>query len=111
MSNIERQELYCHNCTRYVQFDIDVSLNGNHVLLCPNCKHEHCRVVVDGIITGERWSSRNNAPTFTITITRATATTSYTSQYDRMVTAGSTVGTATGSTYLASLWLSSTAYK
>lgn len=56
---IEKQEIYCHNCNRYVQFPMDLSLNGNHVLLCPNCKHEHCRVVKDGVITGERWDQRN----------------------------------------------------
>ena len=41
---IERQELQCHACGKYVQFDIDLSLNGNHVLNCPNCGHEHCFV-------------------------------------------------------------------
>jgi len=55
----ERQELWCHECQRYVQFDIDVSLNGNHVIICPNCKHEHCRVVKDGVVTEVRWDSRN----------------------------------------------------
>lgn len=25
----ERQELYCHNCDKYVQFDIDLGSNGN----------------------------------------------------------------------------------
>lgn len=54
-----RQELHCHECDKYVQFIIDASLDGNHVLNCPNCGHEHCRVVKDGLITGERWDSRN----------------------------------------------------
>lgn len=57
---IERQELYCHNCGGYVQFDMDLSLNGNHILTCPNCGHEHCRVVKDGVITDIRWDQRNN---------------------------------------------------
>lgn len=56
---IERQELYCHDCGNYVQFDIDMSLNGNHVLTCPVCGHEHCRVVYNGHITDIRWDSRN----------------------------------------------------
>lgn len=56
---IERQELHCHNCDRYVQFDIDTSLNGRHVLNCPECGHEHCRIVNNGIISDERWDSRN----------------------------------------------------
>ena len=55
----EVQELHCHNCGRYVQFRLDLSLNGNHVLNCPNCGHEHCRVVNDGKITDIRWDRRN----------------------------------------------------
>jgi DNA-directed RNA polymerase subunit RPC12/RpoP len=55
----ERQELWCHECQRYVQFDIDVELNGNHVIVCPNCGHEHCRVVRNGVVTEARWDNRN----------------------------------------------------
>lgn len=57
----ERQELFCHNCQMYVQFNVDLELNGNHVCKCPNCGHEHCRVVNDGRITGDRWDSRNDS--------------------------------------------------
>ena len=62
--SLEKQEIFCHECGNYVQFDIDVSLNGNHVLKCPSCGHEHCRVVKNGIITEDRWDSRN--PTFNV---------------------------------------------
>lgn len=62
---IERQELWCHDCSGYVQFDLDTALNGNHVLTCPRCGHEHCRVVQDGQITDIRWDSRNG-PTIAI---------------------------------------------
>ena len=55
----ERQELWCHECQKYVQFDIDTELNGNHVIICPECGHEHCRVVENGEITEVRWDSRN----------------------------------------------------
>lgn len=55
----EIQELHCHNCNRYVQFRLDLSINGNHVITCPNCRHEHCRVVQDGKITDIRWGHRN----------------------------------------------------
>ena len=57
----ERQELHCHNCNKYVQFDIDIEQNGNHVIICPECGHEHCRVVNNRIITDVRWDSRNNS--------------------------------------------------
>ena len=76
MSDLRRQELYCHDCGRYVQFDVDLSLDGNHILSCPNCSHEHCRVVKDGEITDIRWDSRN--PTYVVTSTSY----SYVSNYD-----------------------------
>ena len=77
--NEERQEIHCHNCDRYVQFDIDLGLDGNHVLECPNCGHEHCRVVKNGVITGDRWDSRNgqtyNVSHYSITASTGSATT------------------------------------
>lgn len=77
---IERQELYCHACDSYVQFPVDLELDGNHVLKCPNCGHEHCRVVKDGKVTGERWDSRNGAtytiPPYSVYYTAVSTTTS-----------------------------------
>ena len=59
MARVERQELHCHDCDGYVQFDIDLDLEGNHVLQCPKCGHEHCRVVQKGKVTETRWDTRN----------------------------------------------------
>jgi hypothetical protein len=59
MARIERQELHCHECNGYVQFDIDLEIEGNHVLECPKCGHEHCRVVQKGKISETRWDTRN----------------------------------------------------
>lgn len=72
MSRRRRQELYCHACNGYVQFVVDLEADGNHVLHCPSCGHEHCRVVKDGVITDIRWDSRNG-PTYAI----STGATSY----------------------------------
>ena len=83
----ERQELYCHECGGYVQFNLDTEINGNHILKCPKCGHEHCRVVKDGKITGVRWDSKNNSrinipPTYTNWSTQSTYdTTSSTSTF------------------------------
>lgn len=52
-------ELWCHECENYVQFKIDESLDGKHVIPCPRCGHEHCRYVNDGEITERRWAQRN----------------------------------------------------
>ena len=69
--------IYRCNCGCYVWFLIDLSLNGNHVLKCPNCGHEHCHVVKDGVITEDRWDSRNETyPVSIYTITTSTIATS-----------------------------------
>ena len=52
-------EIYCHECEQYFRFELDASKNGNHVVECPGCGHEHCRVIVNGRITSTRWDQRN----------------------------------------------------
>lgn len=102
MQKIERQELYCHNCRKYVQFDVDLSLNGNHVIECPSCKHEHCRKIKDGIITEDRWDSRNTDNSFYLNATNITYT--VTSTYDYYSSTDSTIGY----TYMSNSTISST---
>ena len=94
----ERQEIHCHACGRYVQFDIDIDLDGNHMLECPNCGHEHCRVVKNGVITGERWDSRTG-----VTI-MATSVTSSTLSYELTFF----TATTTSSAFTAGSWLQTT---
>lgn len=72
---IERQELYCHNCGKYVQFNLDLSLDGNYKLDCPNCGHDHYRVVKDGKITDERYGQSSAQQSY-----QQIYTTSYTTQ-------------------------------
>lgn len=78
MSARRRQELWCHACDNHVQFVVDMELDGNHVLNCPNCGHEHCRVVKDGVITDDRWDQRNGQ-TYKIYQTQYSNTAMYTS--------------------------------
>ena len=95
---IERQELFCHECRCYVQFSIDLSLNGNHVLNCPNCGHQHCRVVRNGRITDIRWDNRNFSPSqtyYALAVTSTAVSCDYTS--------------ASGTSYCAASWMNSTA--
>lgn len=100
--NIEKQELYYHNCKMHVQFDIDLSLNGNHILKCPNCQHEHCRVVKDGIITGNRWDSRNQTHWISSYATKYSLSSTWTSYtnitYTNSTSTSTTVNTANSST-------------
>lgn len=86
---IERQELQCTNCGRFVRFDMDFGLDGNHEIACPECYHIHYRVVRNGLITEERWRS-SAGPTYYATniassassyIITASATTTGTSFY------------------------------
>lgn len=106
MQTLERQELYCHECGGYVQLDVDVSLDGNHVLLCPKCGHEHCRVVKDGKITDIRWDRRNrnkiSVSNTTVTWSSASTWQTYNTKY---TTATNSPGT---SAFLYNSWLNIT---
>jgi hypothetical protein len=106
----EMTEIHCHNCNGYIRFLLKKSLNGNHVLNCPKCGHEHCRVVKDGKVTDERFDTRNgNSPSFI-------GTSSVTVRYDLTATNYSPTGyqvVASNSTaydpYLQQAWFNSTA--
>ena len=82
-----KEELWCHDCEHYVQFQIDRDLDGNHVFPCQNCGHEHCRVVKNGRITDIRWDRRNGP---TVRVRRCSITTST----DAVYTTSSTSSTA-----------------
>ena len=69
---MERQELYCHNCDNYVRFNVPEH-DGRLVVNCPNCGHEHYRVVRYGVITEDRWGS-NNLPIFIATSVTSAST-------------------------------------
>lgn len=53
-----RTDMHCHQCGRGFIAEIDFDTDGNHVVECPHCGHEHCRVIEAGVITSERWDSR-----------------------------------------------------
>ena len=56
-TNVRKQEIYCHACDGHVQFELDLDLDGDYELQCPNCGHTHYRRVRQGIITDIRWRS------------------------------------------------------
>ena len=53
-SNRKHIEFYCEECDHYTFCWLNMNLNGNHLMNCPNCGHKHYRVVKGGIITAER---------------------------------------------------------
>ena len=83
----EETEIECHACGRMIGTKIDLTLNGNHVIVCP-CGHEHCRVVKNGRITSARWDQRNRQQTYQYTAVFVYVGTSATS-----VSYGSSSGT------------------
>lgn len=96
---MERQELYCHNCQQYVRFDVPEA-DGRLTIRCPNCGHQHYRVVRNRAITEERWAS-SSATLPSLYATNVTnATTSFVYRY-------STTSTS-GSSYLGQSWLDMT---
>lgn len=56
--NPVRTDMNCTNCYKNFVAELDYSLDGNHVVECPYCGHEHCRVIKNGKVTGDRWESR-----------------------------------------------------
>jgi len=90
----KREELFCHACNRYVQFEIDINNDGNYTIPCPNCGHDHYRVVSGGLVTDERWQSSGGF----VQISGATSSTqSSTCNYYSASTATYTTGTGTWS--------------
>jgi len=55
-----RTDMHCHDCNAGFVAELDFSISGEHVVECPRCGHEHCRIIQDGEITEERWTSRND---------------------------------------------------
>jgi len=57
--DVVRTDMNCTNCSKNFIAELDHSVDGNHIVECPYCGHEHCRVIEDGKITGDRWSTRH----------------------------------------------------
>lgn len=97
-----RSELWCHGCDSYVQFTLDDSLNGNHIIICPKCKHEHFRNVEDGKIGGVGRVMSVKGYTFETT----NVTCSAGSSYD--LYKGGANETPTGGTFTYQSWMNTT---
>ncbi len=54
-----RTDMNCTHCSKNFVALINGKIDGNHVVECPWCGHEHCRVVEKGVITSDRWDSRS----------------------------------------------------
>lgn len=54
----DKQTLYCTNCGKMLEFKTKPEKNGNLIIVCDGCGHQHCRYVQNGIVTRDRWDSR-----------------------------------------------------
>jgi hypothetical protein len=52
--------MYCHKCSKNFVAELDMLIDGNHIVECPRCGHEHCRTIKNGEITETRWGDRND---------------------------------------------------
>lgn len=57
-SNTIRTDMNCTHCNKNFIAQLDMSVDGNHIVECPYCGHEHCRVIKKGKVTGDRWEGR-----------------------------------------------------
>lgn len=55
---IVRSDMSCHNCSKTFLAELNYDIDGDYIIECPHCLHEHCRTVKDGKVTEHRWSSR-----------------------------------------------------
>jgi DNA-directed RNA polymerase subunit RPC12/RpoP len=54
------QEFYCGECRGYFVVRLNMSINHEAEIVCPNCGHEHRRSIVDGhILENGRYRSES----------------------------------------------------
>jgi hypothetical protein len=44
------QEFYCGECRGYFMVNLNIAINHEVEILCPQCEHKHRRCIVDGTI-------------------------------------------------------------
>jgi len=75
-----KNELWCHECKKYVQFELDVEMDGNHQIECPECGHIHYRLVQKGRVTSIRY--RSSMPTYNAYVIGSTSYSLSASSFD-----------------------------
>lgn len=50
--------MQCTECQKWFMARLDHDIDGDHVIECAWCGHEHCRQIKAGKVTDIRWSSR-----------------------------------------------------
>lgn len=53
-----RTDLFCTECNKTFIANLDLAIEGNHVIHCPYCDHIHYRKIEAGKVTSDRWDSK-----------------------------------------------------
>jgi DNA-directed RNA polymerase subunit RPC12/RpoP len=59
---IVRTNAHCTECQKTFIAELNFDIEGNHIIICPHCGHEHCRTIKNGIITEDRWDTKQHNP-------------------------------------------------
>ena len=54
-------EFLCTECHKYFDFKLNIELNGNIRVHCPNCGHIHFRKILNGEITDTRFTENHES--------------------------------------------------
>lgn len=54
----QKTDVHCHQCNKNFVAELDFDLDGDHVIECAYCGHEHYRKIKNGEITEIRWNSQ-----------------------------------------------------
>lgn len=58
---MSEETLYCTECGEMLRFKKKPWKNGNLIIVCDHCGHQHCRYVSNGEVTSERWDRRSRS--------------------------------------------------
>lgn len=58
---VQRTDLSCHSCSRQFVAELDLDVEGDYIIECPFCGHQHYRKVIGGKITESRWGQDSSA--------------------------------------------------
>lgn len=54
-------QFHCTECSKYFNFKLNTSLDGNYRIHCPNCGHIHYRKLSNGEITDARFPQNDTS--------------------------------------------------
>ena len=98
---IQRTRIFCHECNGNFTAELEMFVNGNQEIACPNCGHVHYRVVENGRVTGDRY--RSSMATYIAYGTGWVAV----GGFVQVSTGGSTTTSAAGTAIYAQSWSNS----